>query len=104
VVGGGLLDEVACPVPPGDEHTIYQDETWDARSLPDNSRAFRLGARLGWPHLAERRSLRGDVLVLGLDARGQDTHVPGIVLEAAAREGLLPGGTATGSTTRARTL
>lgn len=92
-IGGGLLDEVLCPAEPGRAHTVYQDADRDAQGLPDNSRAQRLAARLGWPHLTERLSLRGDVLVLGVDARGQDTHLPGSVIEAAMREDLLPGGT-----------
>lgn len=92
-VGGGMLAETPCLVEQG-IHTIYQDADRDVRGFPANQRAFRLAARLGWQHVERRISLRGTVLVLGLDVRGEDTHVPVVVLEAAIREGLLPGGRA----------
>ncbi|HET9657334.1 MAG TPA: hypothetical protein VFP72_18420 [Kineosporiaceae bacterium] len=92
-IGGGVLAETPCLVERG-IHTIYQDADREVRGLPANERAFRLAARLGWPHVERRISLRGTAVVLGLDCRGEDTHVPAMVLEAAIREGLLPGGRA----------
>jgi hypothetical protein len=99
-IGGGLIDDELCAVQarehqtgsePADEpHAIYQDADRDRLGLPDNPRAHALATRLNWPHMANSTSLRGTVLVTGIDHTGHDTHVPNAVLAAAASEGLLP--------------
>ena len=115
-IGGGLIDDEVCAVharerrvgrfpaggePAGEaarevarqsdreEHTVYQDANRDQLGLPDNSRAKTLARRLNWPHCAQGISLRGTILVTGLDPTGCDTHVPNSVLVAAAGEGLI---------------
>jgi hypothetical protein len=90
-IGGGLLDDIPCGRSGGSWHTVYQDAERDTKGLPDNPRAWLLAARLEWPHLAMRLSLRGDVLVAGLDGWCQDADVPEDVLAAAMDLHLLPG-------------
>ncbi|MBI1758317.1 MAG: hypothetical protein HYR62_03700 [Actinobacteria bacterium] len=90
-IGGGLLEEVVCGPDPDGAHTVYQDAAREMKALPDNPRAARLAARLGWPYLTGPTPLRGDALVLGLDEHGADADVPDVVLAAAVREGLLRG-------------
>jgi hypothetical protein len=90
-IGGGLLDEGACTSDGVQPHTVYQDADRDSRGLPQNRRAQTLAARMNWPHIQAGMSLRGDVLVTGLDLFGHDTHVPGGVVAAAQQAGLLAG-------------
>ena len=88
-IGGGLLDERVCTANGVQPHTVYQDADRDVLGLPQNVRAQALAAQLNWPHLHANVSLRGDVLVAGLDAFGDDTHVPEAVLTAAYRARML---------------
>ena len=90
-IGGGLLDETICSAKTGQEHTVYQDADRDTHHLPHNHRAATLATRLDWPHVEDRLSLRGDILITGIDASGLDTHLPHAVLLSAVRAGLLDG-------------
>jgi hypothetical protein len=90
VIGGGLLDEVDCTDTSMPMHVIYQDAHRDTKGLPHNDRAWRLAARLNWPHVHQRISLRGDALITGLGGMGQDTDVPNDVATAAYNLRILP--------------
>jgi hypothetical protein len=54
-----------------------------------NERAFLLAARLGCVDLADRIGLHTDVLLSGLAQDGAPTDVPGPILDAARRGGLI---------------
>lgn len=90
VIGGGLLHEIDCTDATTPTHVVYQDADRDAKELPHNDRARQLAARLNWPHVHQRISLRGDALVAGLDGMGQDTDVPDDVATAAYHLRILP--------------
>jgi hypothetical protein len=89
-IGGGLLHEINCTDTTTPTHVVYQDADRDAKELPRNDRAWRLAARLNWPHVHHRISLRGDALITGLDTLGQDTDVLNEVATAAFFLRVLP--------------
>jgi hypothetical protein len=88
-IGGGLLEDALIGEFGGAGYTFYVDELRVAKGLPRNGRAAVLAARLGHVTRAWLADLRGDVLVLGCDARLDDVSVPRVVVEAAARSGLV---------------
>jgi hypothetical protein len=90
IIGGGLLHEVDCTDTTMPMHVVYQDADRDTKGLPHNDRAWQLAARLNWPHVHQRISLRGDALITGLDGMGQDTDVPDEVATAAYHLRILP--------------
>jgi hypothetical protein len=89
-LGGGLLDDAIYATVDEQGYVVYLDLDRGPRDLPVNSRAVELLSWLGCAGAAEEVGLRGDVLVLGADADGDDTHVPTAVLSRARRAGLLP--------------
>jgi hypothetical protein len=92
-IGGGLLDEAHIEQAPGAAYTVYAAlSRWPAsgQSPAANERAVLLAARLGWAHLVDRAGLFGDVLLVGLNERGDDTDLPESILDVARRLGLLP--------------
>jgi hypothetical protein len=88
-IGGGLLEDALTAEGDGAGYTFYLDEHRVAKGLRPNGRAAVLAARLGHVNRAWLADLRGDVLVLGCDGRLDDVGVPRIVMEAAARSGLV---------------
>jgi hypothetical protein len=96
-IGGGFLEEALDGTVDGGSYVVVLDEHRVAKGLRGNQRAAVLAARLGHVNRAWLADLRGDALVVGSGPGGTDTDVPGAVVEAAARSGLLgeddrPGG------------
>jgi hypothetical protein len=92
-IGGGLLDEAHIGTAPDGAYTVYAAlSRWpeSGQSPVANERAVLLAARLGWAHLVDRAGLFGDVLLVGLNERGDDTDLPESILDVARRLGLLP--------------
>jgi hypothetical protein len=87
-IGGGLLDEAWCGEVGRSGFTVYLDDDRVVKGLAANQRAAVLSARLGNVERDWLASLRGDALVLGRDARLDDTDVPARVLSAAWQGGL----------------
>jgi hypothetical protein len=90
-IGGGLLDEAHTDTTTAGAYTVYADLNrvpGHNPGLPRNDRAVRLATQLGWGDQVERVGLFGDVLLVGLDHRGDDTDLPTPVLDAAERVGL----------------
>ncbi|MEJ2578488.1 MAG: hypothetical protein P8Z68_05255 [Kineosporiaceae bacterium] len=87
IIGGGLLEEILLVVPGGGAVALYVDERRVQHGLPENTRAQRLASRLGLgaPLLP---TLRGDVLITGLDRGGADTDVPAEVVTLVRRTGI----------------
>jgi hypothetical protein len=71
---------------------MYLDEDRVTKGLPTNERAAVLSARIGQVDGWWLTELRGDALFLGCDEQLADTDVPEVVIAAARRGGLLPGG------------
>jgi hypothetical protein len=88
-VGGGLPEDTPMCDADGAGYTFYLDGHRVAKGLRLNDRAAVLSARLGHVSRAWLADLRGDVLVLGADGHLEDVAVPRVVLEAAARSGLM---------------
>lgn len=86
-IGGGLLDDALVGVCEGGRFGVYLDLDREARDLPPNERAAALLARLGQVDRQLLVGLRGDALVVGVDARGGDRDLPAGVLVAACRAG-----------------
>jgi len=87
-IGGGFLDEAfSCPTA-GWGYCVYLDE--NRIHLPPNERLAVLAARLGWIEQVRDVNPRGDALITGIAAAGNDTDVPHTVLIAAWRATLLP--------------
>jgi hypothetical protein len=91
-IGGGLLEEGLHGQVDGVTFSMYLDEDRVARGLPTNERAAALSARIGQVDGWWLTEMRGDALFLGCDEQFADTDVPEVVIEAARRGGLLPGG------------
>jgi hypothetical protein len=82
-VGGGLLDDTFHGLVEGDRFTVYLDEDRVAKGLPPNDRAAQLMARLGYLDRRWLADLRGDALIAGVDARGNDCDAPtGVLIQA----------------------
>jgi SAM-dependent methyltransferase len=88
-IGGGYLDDTLDGMVDGHSYVVLLDEHRVPKGLPGNQRAAVLAARLGHVNRAWLADLRGDVLIVGLGPGGTDEDVPGGVIEAAARSGLL---------------
>ncbi len=88
-IGGGLLEEALTAEIAGGGYTFYVDAHRVAKGLAPNDRAVVLSARLGHVSRAWLEDLRGDVLVLGCDARLDDVSVPRFVVEAAMQSALM---------------
>lgn len=84
LLGGGLLEEVLAVLPEGGAVALYLDERRVQRGLSVNPRAHRVATRLGLspPFLG---TVRGDILITGLDHGGADTDVPSEVASVARR-------------------
>ncbi len=91
-IGGGLLDEVTFDRGGPQPYTAYLDEDRDRKRLPENPRARMLSVWLGWPERGEPVRWEGDVLIAGMGDHGEDRDVPGSVLDAARRSGILAAG------------
>jgi hypothetical protein len=90
LVGGGLLDEAGGATADGARFTVYTDEDRVAKGLRVNERAVLiLSDPLGLVDRSQLAQLRGDVLVLGVDGRLDDTDVPDAVIAAAREAGWL---------------
>jgi hypothetical protein len=92
-IGGGLLDEAHIDTAPDGGYTVYAAlSRWpeSGQRSAANERAVLLAARLGWAHLVDRAGLFGDVLLVGLTERGDDTDLPESILDVARRLGLIP--------------
>ena len=88
-IGGGVLDDALDGCVDGDPYVVLLDEHRVAKGLPGNQRAAVLAARLGHVNRCWLADLCGDALVAGCGPGGTDTDVPGGVIDAAARSGLL---------------
>jgi hypothetical protein len=86
-IGGGLLDDAVTGVCEGDPFEVYLDAERESKGLPANDRAAVLLARLGHAERNLLAGLRGDTLIVGLDARGGDADLPAGVLVAACQSG-----------------
>jgi hypothetical protein len=82
-IGGGLLDDALTGVGEGGRFGVYLDLDREAKDLAANDRAVVLLVRLGLVERAVLAGLRGDALIVGIDARGGDCDVPAGVLVAA---------------------
>jgi hypothetical protein len=82
-IGGRLLDDALSGDAQGQRYYVYLGEFRDAKQDPTNCRAAVLMARLGQIERNFQFRLRGDVLITGIDAEGQDADAPPAVLEAA---------------------
>jgi hypothetical protein len=87
-IGGGTLDDSLVWVCQDGRFVICLDENRQAKGFPLNDRAAALSVRLGYADRAWLADLRGDALVVGVDATGDDRHIPMAVLVAACRCGL----------------
>lgn len=77
IIGGGLLDDtLVLELPGGVAVTCYVDELRHERGLPPNPRAATLLASFGMVEAGILDTLRGDLLVTGVDRRGADVDVP----------------------------
>ncbi len=88
-LGGRFLDDALDGCVDGAGYVVLLDEHRVAKGLPGNQRAAVLAARLGHVNRAWLADLRGDALVLGCGPGGSDVDVPGGVIDAARRSGLL---------------
>lgn len=88
-IGGGLLDDAVSGVIDSARYCVYLDADRRSGHAQENPRAVRVAARLGWERLAEQIQLRGDILITGLDARGNDADLPLALAELAHHSGLL---------------
>lgn len=84
-IGGGILDDSLVWVCQDGKFVICLDQNRQAKDLPLNDRAATLAVRLGYADRAWLADLRGDALILGVDATGDDCHIPMAVLIAAGR-------------------
>lgn len=84
-IGGGLLDDAFTGVCEGGQFGVYLDLDRDAKDLAANDRAAVLLVRLGLVERAVLAGLRGDVLIVGIDAQGGDCDVPAGALVAACQ-------------------
>jgi hypothetical protein len=87
-IGGGILDDSISGLANGHAFAIYRCVE---SGLPDNLRAAELAVRLGLVDRSLQRSLRGSVLITGLDENKVDINVPAPVLAAARLVGVLAG-------------
>ena len=71
------------------QQVLWCGERRRVQELPANGSAWVLAARLGYPDLADRIGLNGDLLVTGVSADGHPADVPDQVTSAAQRAGLL---------------
>jgi hypothetical protein len=88
-LGGAFLDDALDGWVEGAGYVVLLDEHRVAKGLRGNQRAAVLAARLGHVSRCWLADLRGDALVLGCGPGGTDTDVPGGVIDAARRSGLL---------------
>jgi hypothetical protein len=84
-IGGGLLDDALTGVCEGGRYGVYLDLDREAKNLAPNDRAAVVLVRLGRVERAVLAGLRGDALLVGIDARGGDCDIPAGVLVAACR-------------------
>ena len=88
-IAGGLLEDTLVGEMGGSGYAFYLDEHRVTKGFPSSGRAAMLSARLGEVDRQWLADLRGDALVLGHGRWSDDTDVPGVVVAAACRAGLL---------------
>jgi hypothetical protein len=84
LLDGGLLEDIVAVLPGIGTVALYLDEGRVQRRLPVNPRAQRIAERLAMPP-TDPQTLRGDVLVTGLDRAGADADVPTELVTLARR-------------------
>lgn len=84
LLDGGILEEVLAVLPGIGTVALYLDERRIQRGLPVNLRAQRVATRLS-TLVAALDTLRGDVLLTGIDHAGADINVPPELIALARR-------------------
>lgn len=88
-IGGGLLEEIRSGIHHGRAYCLYGDEERVSRRLPANPRAGTLAKLLGWRQQVPALALLGDLLMVGIDAEGQDVDLPEEIIRLAVGAGLI---------------